>query len=168
MMTPFTFEHFAERKGARPKTIVGPIHIQYNGHGDPKYANQLVRDVLTWPHIDRTSSSGKSVGIVCFRLEETATCNEPSAFIGNREFARIHLAVRTLVLALPIAWAHCAIVRGWAEPHYLASFGLMPPGTVLLYSPRNLDDLAICYFLFYESYRFACKFHQKTPVKHLT
>jgi hypothetical protein len=26
--------------------------------------------------------------------------------------------------------AHWAIVRGWAEPHYLTSFGLMPAGAV--------------------------------------
>jgi hypothetical protein len=158
IMTEFTLEDVPKRKGRRPKTIVGPLHIQCNGHGDPKYSNQLAKDVLTWSHIDATSSSGMSVGTVCFRLEETATSNEPSAFIGPREFARIHLGVPTLVLALPIVWAHWAIVRGWAEPHYLRSFGLMPPGAVLLYSPRNVDELAICYSLFYKSYRWACKF----------
>jgi hypothetical protein len=157
-MTEFTFEDFPKRKGKRPKTIVGPLHIQCEGHGDPKYSIQLAKDVLTWTHIDSTSSSGMSVGIVRFRLEETASSNEPSAFIGAREFARIHLGVPTLVLALPVVWAHCAIVQGWAEPHYLRSVGLMPPGAVLVYSPRNVDELAACYFLFYKSYRSACKF----------
>ena len=158
IMTEIIFEAFPKRKGARPKTIVGPLHIQCSGHGDPKYSKQLAKDVLTWSHIDATSSSGLSVGTVCFRLEETATSNEPWAFIGAREFARIHLGVPTLVLALPVVWAHLAIARGWAEPHYLRSFGLMPPGAVLLYSPRNVDELAICYSLFYTSYRSACKF----------
>jgi hypothetical protein len=31
---------------------------------------------------------------------------------------------------LPLVCAHWAIVRGWAEPHYLTSFGLMPAGAV--------------------------------------
>ena len=44
------------RKGARPKTIIGPLHIQCNGHGDPKYLKQLVDDVLTWPYIESTLS----------------------------------------------------------------------------------------------------------------
>jgi hypothetical protein len=157
IMTEFTFENFPRRKGRRPKTIVGPLHIQCNGHGDPRYAKQLAKDVLSWPRIDATSSSGMSVGTVCFRLEQAATSDEPSAFIGAREFARIHLGVPTLVLALPVVWAHLAIVRGWAESHYLCSFGLMPRGAVLLFSPRNVDELAICYSLFYTSYRSACK-----------
>src|SRR5580704_7835201 len=29
-------------------------------------------------------------------------------------------------LALPFICAHWAILRRWAEPHYLASYGLMP------------------------------------------
>src|ERR1700730_4749788 len=40
------------RKGQRPQTIRGPLHIQCNGHGDSKYVNQLVDHVLTWPHIE--------------------------------------------------------------------------------------------------------------------
>ena len=34
------------RKGQRPQTIRGPLHIQCNGHGDSKYLNQLVGQVL--------------------------------------------------------------------------------------------------------------------------
>jgi hypothetical protein len=52
--------------------------------------------------------------------------------------------------------ARWAIVKGWAEPHYLQSFGLMPPGAVLVYTPKNREDLAVCYALFSESYHFAC------------
>ena len=32
-------------------------------------------------------------------------------------------------------------VRGWAEPHYLRSFGLMPAGAVLVYTPKNREEL---------------------------
>jgi len=35
------------RKGQRPQTIRGPLHIQCNGHGDPNYVNQLVDRVLS-------------------------------------------------------------------------------------------------------------------------
>jgi hypothetical protein len=40
------------RKGQRPQTIRGPLHIQCNGHGDLKYVNQLVDQVITWPHVE--------------------------------------------------------------------------------------------------------------------
>jgi hypothetical protein len=153
----FASEGLPARKGTRPKTMVGPLHLQCNGHGDPKYLNQLVRDVLTWPHIDATPSSLNPPNTICFRLEETATNSDPSAFISAREFARVILGVPTIVLALPLQWAHWAIVRGWAEPHYLRSFGFMPAGAVILYTPKNREELDVCYFFFSESYRFACK-----------
>jgi hypothetical protein len=58
------------------------------------------------------------------------TTNEPSPFIAVREFGRILFEAFTIYLALPLVCAHWAIVRGWAEPHYLTSFGLMPAGAV--------------------------------------
>ena len=41
----------------------------------------------------------------------------------------------------------------WAEPHYLESQGLMPAGTVVVYTPKDVEELAICSVLFSESYR---------------
>jgi hypothetical protein len=40
------------RRGRRPKTVRGPLHIQCNQHGDLRYLNQLVDEVLTWPYIE--------------------------------------------------------------------------------------------------------------------
>jgi len=34
----------------------------------------------------------------------------------------------------------------------------MPAGTVIVYTPKNREELAVCYSLFSESYHFACKF----------
>jgi hypothetical protein len=45
------------RRGQRPNTIVGSLHSQCNGHGDPKYMNQLLEDVLSWPYVESTHSS---------------------------------------------------------------------------------------------------------------
>ena len=92
------------------------------------------------------------------RLAEMAATDKSSAFLTAREFGRVLLKVPTIYLALPLVCAHWAIVRGWAEPHYLASFGLMPAGAVVLYTPRDPQELGICDFLFSQSYRFACGF----------
>ena len=83
---------------------------------------------------------------------EMAASNDPSAFITDREFARVFLGVPMIYLALPLLCAYRAIVRGWAEPHYLGSQGLMPAGTVVVYMPKDLEELAICSVLFSESY----------------
>ena len=81
--------------------------------------------------------------------------DEPSAFLSAREFGRVLLGAPTIYLALPLVCAHWAIVRGWAEPHYLASFDLMPAGAVVVYTPRDEGELGVCYSLFSQSYRFA-------------
>jgi hypothetical protein len=153
------------RNGVRPKTIIGPLHVQCDRHGDPKYLKQLLNDILSWPHIEPTPTSPNHLDKVSMRLQETAATNDSSAFITGTEFARVLLAAPTIILVLPLVCAHWAIVKGWAEPHYLHSFGLMPAGTVIVYTPRNRDELEVCYSLFFESYYFASKFVRERPVQ---
>src|SRR5258708_13735733 len=91
-----TAESFASnaipvRKGARPKTIMGPLHIQCNGHGDPKYLKQLVYDVLTWPHIEPTPSFVTPPITIPIQLDKVAASSDSSAFISAREVARVLL-----------------------------------------------------------------------------
>jgi hypothetical protein len=151
------------RKGSRPKTIVGPLHIQCNRHGDSKHLNKLVKDVLTWPYIESIPSFVNR-DIVRVRLKAEAASSDSAAFISDREFARLLLAAPTIYLVLPLRLAQRAIARRWAEPHYLQSFGLVPAGTVVVYTPENREELAVCYFLFSEAYRFACKFDRRRGV----
>ena len=89
------------------------------------------------------------------RLEKKAARIDAATFISDREFARFLLAAPTIYLALPLPLARRAIARRWAEPHYLQSFGLMP-------TPKNREELAVCYSLFSEAYQFACKFDKRS------
>ena len=145
------------RRGRRPKTVRGPLHIQCNQHGDLKYLNQLVDEVLTWPYIESAEPFVTRSNTIPIRLMEMAASNDPSAFITDREFARVFLGVPTIYLVLPLLCAYRAIVRGWAEPHYLGSQGLMPAGTVVVYTPKDVEELAICSVLFSESYHLGRK-----------
>jgi hypothetical protein len=145
------------RRGRRPKTVRGPLHIQCNQHGDLKYLNQLVDEVLTWPYIESAEPFISRSNTIPIRLMEMAASNDPSAFITDKEFARVFLGVPTIYLVLPLLCAHRAIVRGWAEPHYLGSQGLMPAGTVVVYTPKDVEELAICSVLFSESYHLGRK-----------
>jgi hypothetical protein len=158
MAAPIGSNGLPRRRGAKPRTFRGPLHIQCNGHGDPKYLNQLVDEVLTWPHIESAPSVDDRQKTVSIRLKEIAASSDPSAFIIGREFARVLLKAPTIYLALPFEAAHWAVFRGWTEPHYLRSFGLMPVSASVLYTPRDEAELEVCYSLFSESYRFACKF----------
>jgi hypothetical protein len=158
-------EGFPARKGGRPRTIIGPLHIQCNQQGERKYLNQLLHDVLSWPYIEPTPKSLNHRERVSIRLQATAATNEYSAFIHDTEFAEVLLEAPTIVMVLPLVYAHWAIVKEWAEPHYLQSFGLVPAGTVVVYTPRNRAELEVCHSLFFESYYFACKSSNEKPVQ---
>src|SRR5271166_6431325 len=40
------------RKGKRPVTIRGPLHVQCSNHGDDRLLRQLVKEVVAWPGIE--------------------------------------------------------------------------------------------------------------------
>jgi hypothetical protein len=154
----FNFHDLPRRTGLRPTTLPGPLHIQTDQHDDPRYLTRLIGDVFSWPYIERRPPSDATVNTIPIRLKETVTSDENKVFISAREFARVLLGARTIYLALPLVCAHWAIVRGWAEPHYLSSHGLMPPGTVVVYAPKDQDELSICHYFFFAAYTAACRF----------
>ena len=150
--TGFALQDLPRRKGSRPATLRGPLHIQCNGHGDRQYLDELTAGVFNWPYVERNPPIHNHSNTLPIRLEETAAGNHFDAFISPREFARVLLGAPTIYLALPLVCAHWAIVRGWAEPHYLCSHGLMPPGALVVYTPKDQHELSICYSLFLAAY----------------
>jgi len=154
---PVSSSALPRRSGLGPKTIRGPLHVQCTGHGDANLLHQIIQEVLDWPQIESKAPFVGYQDTVSIRLRETACTDNASAFISGKEFARVLLKAPTIYLALPLECAHWAIVRGWAEPHYLTSYGLIPAGVVVLYTPRDEGERAVCYALFAESYNFACK-----------
>ena len=161
-LDPLSLRDLPTRKGSRPKTMLGPLHIQCGGHGDRKYVNQLVKDVLSWPLIETVPNSQDSTATIPIRFEPAAVTLDSTPWISAREFARVLLGAPTIYLALPLVCAHWAIVQGWAEPHYLGSFGLVPAGTVVVYTPKDGEELGICYTLFSAAYHSAFA-HSTTP-----
>ncbi len=74
----------------------------------------------------------------------------------GREFAHLHPPQDgSLHAALPPDIVKTAIANGWAERHPLAGrFGL-PENVVMIYGPRDDDELRIVLELLGESYRYA-------------
>src|SRR5260221_7709427 len=109
----------------------------------------------TCPHIEPLPPPHPPTATIPIRFEKAAATLDSAPFISAREFARVLLGAPTIYLALPLVCAHWAIVQGWAEPHYLGSVGLLPAGTVVVYTPKNREELAICYSLFFAAYHSA-------------
>jgi hypothetical protein len=89
------------RRGRRPKTVRGPLHIQCNGHGDLKYLNQLVDEVLTWPHIEPAEPFISRSNTIPIRLIEMAaylpllaTCTYHRTYEVNQNRIRLRSAIQ--------------------------------------------------------------------------
>jgi hypothetical protein len=90
-LDPLSLRDLPARKGSRPKTARGPLHIQCGGHGDRKYVNQLVKDVLSWPLIETVPNSEDSAATIPIRFEQAAATLDSTPWISAREFARVLL-----------------------------------------------------------------------------
>jgi hypothetical protein len=144
------------RRGKRPITIRGPLHVQCGDHGDDQKLRHLVDEVMLWPHVEAAGSlPAGSSDLVSLQVDEEVATDDPSVFITGREFGRVLLGAPTIYLTLPLSCAHWAIIRGWAEPHFSSAFGLVPPGVMVVYTPRDEHEVAVCRSLFWASYNFS-------------
>lgn len=145
------------RTGKRPITIRGPLHVQCSNHGDDRLLRQLVEEVANWPGIEARPFPVGSADLVSFRVGEDLATDDASIFITGREFGRVLFGAPTIYLSLPLSCAHWTIVRGWAEPHFCSSFGLVPPGVMVIYTPRDQQEATVCRSLFRMSYTYALR-----------
>jgi hypothetical protein len=143
------------RKGKRPITLRGPLHIQCSDNHDIMLLCELVEEVVVWAGIKAAPWPVGNRELVSLRIAEDLASNDSANFISGNEFARVLFGAPTIYLTLPLSCAHWAIVRGWAEPHYSGSFGLMPPGVMVVYTPRDEIEKGVCRSLFLISYNCA-------------
>lgn len=79
----------------------------------------------------------------------------PAAFMIGREFAHLHPREDgSLHLVLDPATHQAAMAAGWAERHPLAG-KFAPSGTVMIYGPRDAQELETVWWLVQQSRRFA-------------
>jgi hypothetical protein len=80
----------------------------------------------------------------------------PEAFLIDREFAHLHPDPdHSLHAMLPTETATEAVDAGWAEPHPAALRGLIPSNAVMLYAPRDEEELDVVENLVRASHAFA-------------
>jgi hypothetical protein len=143
------------RRGKRPTTLRGPLHVQCSDNGEEGLLRELVQEVGAWSNVEAGPFPIGSAEAVSFRVEEDLANDDLSIFITGREFGRVLFGAPTIYLTLPLSCAHRAVVRGWAEPHFYVSFGLVSPGVVVVYTPRDEEEMVICRSLLWMSYNFA-------------
>lgn len=148
---------FPRREGPKPDTTNWEPHQQINQHAAPEIWDELHRRCFSLlPNVREIESKISVPGASALWLDESVAAGPKEAFIIEREFAHIHPSPdASLHLHLPLELAIYAISGGWAEIHTVAWLGLATAGTVMLFAPRDEEELETIWSLVQESYRFA-------------
>lgn len=79
-------------------------------------------------------------------LDPDIAHGQPEAFITGRELA-IVTDGGSVQLTLPPDWGQELLDRGWATIHPLARYlaGALPPQSLILYAPRDPDELEVAW-----------------------
>jgi hypothetical protein len=142
-----------ERSGPRPDTGPAMPHQQLSENAPAELQEELWRRMSALEGV-RTGRSGVSLPETrALHLDPELAIGPPEGFMVGTEFAHLHGPDDgSLHMALPPEVARAAIDRGWAELHPLARAGRLPETLVMVYGPRDADELETVWSLVTASY----------------
>lgn len=145
------------RRGTQPRTTPTNPHTQLDQQpeGDGM-RERLAARLFALPDVEEKPTMISVPGARALCLNEEVPAGPRDAFMVGREFAHLHPGMdQSLHAALPTEMATAAVESGWAELHPVARRGLIPPTTVMLYAPRDEEELDVVYGLVLSSYTYA-------------
>jgi hypothetical protein len=153
--TDLAFE-LPPRRGPRPKSCRALPYMQLDQWPPDKMVEELASQCLGFPHVRAKQSRMASPESRALSLPDAFASGPASAFIDAHEFCHLHpLPEGSIHLTLPKDLRKRAVHLGWAEQHPVARVGVMPETLVMVYAPRNYDELEIVLKLVWSSYQFA-------------
>ncbi len=157
MDTTITLENIPFRHGDRPATTNTNPHTQLNQQPeDLSYIENLQKWAFSLLHIEKKPSAISVPGAIAMCMEDEHCCDGCKAFMIGTEFAHFHPRPDySLHLGLPEEDAQVIINKGWGEWHPLIKRGFLPPNIIMLYAPRNQEELEVAKFVLGRSYTFA-------------
>ena len=145
-----------QRSGPRPRTTPTNPHTQLEQNPDTSIVEELVCRIFSLPGVEERPSAISVPGARALWLREEVPAGPREAFMIGREFAHVHpMPDGSLHAALPPEVAGEAIEKGWAEQHPVARMGYIPQNVVMIYAPRDTDEVEVVASLVTESYRYA-------------
>jgi hypothetical protein len=145
-----------KRSGPPPRTTPTNPHTQLDQNPEREVVEELARRVFALPGVEERPSAISVPGARALWLREDVPAGPPEAFMIGREFAHIHpMPDGSLHAALPPEVTQKAIRKGWAEQHPVARMGYIPQNVVMIYAPRDAEEIEVVAGLVREAYRYA-------------
>lgn len=144
------------RQGAAPKTTDRLPHSQLTQHGPDEIIQKLHDWCFSLAGVVNEPSGISVPGTRALIMDGSVEANS-EAFMVGREFAHIHPQPDngSMHVKLLPADASEVVKKGWGEDHYLVTQGHYPPGLVMLFSPRDEEELETIQSIVKRAYEFA-------------
>ena len=147
-----------KRAGSRPATTNVNPHKQVEQNGGVEFAQGLVEFVKTLPGVYLGDTYIGEQGTTAFLLKPDMVKGTRDSFLLQNEFGHIHSSPDfSLHAAIPDFYVPIVHENGWGESHPMAKKGIIPGTNMMLYSPRNGEELSVLNELLEISWAFACK-----------
>ena len=132
-----------KRAGSRPRTTPTNAHTQLDQNAPQDLQDMLFALAQALSGVAVGPSLVSVPGARAFHLP-TSRQTKPGAFMVGREFAHLHPpSDGSLHMTLPPEIVTEVVENGWAELHPLAGqFGL-PGNIVMVYGPRDENELSV-------------------------
>jgi hypothetical protein len=132
-----------ERRGPRPATFDGIPHRQLDQTPPLEVYDRLVERFLRTSETSHGPSLISVPGAVGLFLECDGA-KECSAFLRGTEFAHVHPASDgSFHMVLSQRDSDHVIARGWGEQHPWARSGRIQPTVLLIYAPRDEQEIDV-------------------------
>ena len=144
-------DRLPRRAGPGPRTLRrdGRPHAQLSQNAPVPLQETLFARASSLPGVAVGPSLVSVPGARALFLVEEAGGGPPEAFQAGREFAHVHPAHDgSLHVTLPPALAGEVDKGGWGEGHPVS-------GSIMVYGPRDEDELEVAWRILLASYRFA-------------
>jgi len=156
-----------QRHGDRPKTSPEIPHQQLSQNAPSWLQEELWNRMSALDGVQEGRSNVSLLETRALHLDPRLAQGPREAFLAGTEFAHLHGPTDgSLHLMLPVSVARDAIEKGWSELHPMARRGAGPQTLVMLYGPRDREELEIVWRLVQASYTFARG--QEVPVSRET
>ncbi|MEM9332322.1 MAG: hypothetical protein AAGA53_13420 [Pseudomonadota bacterium] len=145
-----------KRRCVKPDTTRHIPHSQLNQHGTDEIVSKLHEWCFSLPNVNNEHSRISVPGARALVLHDQCDCNA-DAFMVGREFAHIHPHPDNGSMHVKVSAkdAKDIIEAGWGEDHFLVTLGRYPPGLIMVFSPRDDEELNVIKKIVTRSYAYA-------------
>jgi len=140
------------RREPGPTVTTGDTPTGFDQIASVEFQNRLRDHALGLPGVRPGLIQDAVPEAVAFYLDEPVEDALLPDFFGGK-WGHIHPRYDSnLLLNVPAELAKRLVDSGWAEYHPHVELGQVPPLVVMLYAPRDEDELAVCSLIVEEAY----------------